>query len=183
MLLSYGCRQTPPANGLAQSRQRLASPSLIDMCCKNKQQSRTARLERTDPRLRHLQTESEHRDPASDAPAAPTGPGAFGVTRAALRPIVEGPPPAYASIEGSSGPYDAVTIKHTASRSLHNAAEAIEGGGRITRTMDSDVCSRLGHKACLSHEISPAAHKQAKRRYGKAGVIGGIVFFPWGLFW
>ena len=142
-----------------------------------------ARLELADSRLRHLQTRSGHRDPASEAQAAPTGPVAFDVTRAALRPIAESPPPAYASIEGSSGPYDAVTIKHTLARPDHDAAKAIEGGSRVARAMDSDVCSRLGHKVRLTSGISPAAHKQTKRRYGKAGIIGGIVFFPWGLFW
>jgi hypothetical protein len=158
------------------------------MCCRSKQQRQVERLEQGRHAHSGPQAGVGSKRPSFDGRpdyvdrTVPRVSPSIG--EASRQSLSESAPPAYASIEKASGPYDTVasdqahSIPADAGRSV-----ALKRHGRGVAYAESTVCNELGHKVYSLQRIRSLADNQEKRRYGTVGIIGGIVFFPWGLFW
>ena len=113
-------------------------------------------------------------------------PPAYGRTES--RQTFRSGPPAYNTIDRSGGPVDLPPV-NTALVSRSTVAPGAEEAMPLIMEENAmksvDVCPD-GHSVRRIATMSrPRADQfpQEKRMYGGVGVIAGIVFFPWGLFW
>ncbi|KAK8861741.1 hypothetical protein IAR55_002564 [Kwoniella newhampshirensis] len=89
-----------------------------------------------------------------------------------------GSPPPYSQVDKQHTPFDLVT--YNSGREKTSPTHSRQGSlAPLSPAFQAELCPPqiFGTDECLARGHEP------KRKYGAVGIIAGIAFFPWGLFW